>query len=121
LLEEQMEILQTSLSGMPLLRVTGDVDHSTSAELDAIARSAHSLDSSRLLVDFTSCPYMDSGGLGVLLTIMGVVRDKGWLGVIGPNPNLMRLFKITGLASDPAFLVFTHLEEASAAVRSTTS
>jgi hypothetical protein len=36
--EEQMEVFQTSLSSIPLLRIAGDVDQHSAPELEAVAR-----------------------------------------------------------------------------------
>jgi hypothetical protein len=44
------------------------------------------------------------------------VREKGWIGVIAPNPNLLRLFEITGLAAAPDFRVFASSAEAMVAL-----
>jgi len=110
-----MEVFETSLSGIPLLRVTGEVDHFTSPDIDKAAQKALSLDNSRLLLDLTDCPYLDSGGLGVLLSLMRDIRAWGWLGVIGANRNLLHLFEIVGLLTEPAFHVCATGEEASAA------
>ena len=110
-----MEIIKTSLSGVPLLRVVGDVDHFTSLALDDAVQDALGLDGSHLLLDLTECPYLDSGGLGVILTALRKLRAKGWLGVIGCSPDLLRLFTISGLTTDPEFRVFASPDEASAA------
>ena len=111
-----MEIIEISLSGVPLMRVVGEVDHFTSLALDDAVDDALSLDGSHLLLDLTECPYLDSGGLGVILTALRKVRAKGWLGVIGCRADLLRLFTISGLAAEPEFRVFASLDEASAAV-----
>jgi len=111
-----MEIIETSMSGVPLLRVVGDVDHFTSLALDDAFQDALSLDGSHLLLDLTECSYLDSGGLGVILTALRKLRAKGWLGVIGCNPDLLRLFTISGLATEPEFRVFESPHQASAAV-----
>ena len=109
-----MEVLESSLSGVPVLQVIGDVDHYTSRALDAAAQEALTHDSGRLLFDFSRCPYLDSGGVGVLLSLITTVRDMGWVGVLGANKNLLRLFEIVGLLSEPCFRVFADEMEASA-------
>jgi anti-anti-sigma factor len=112
--EEQMEVFASSLSGVPLLRVVGDVDHSSSPSLDAAAQKVLVQGSGRILLDLTECPYLDSGGLGVLLSIVGTVKPKGWVGIIGANHDLLRLFEIVGLLSEPCFRVFAGEDEAAA-------
>ena len=109
-----MEVLEASLSGIPVIRVVGDVDHYTSRALDAAAQEALTHDSGRLLLDFSRCPYLDSGGVGVLLSLIKTVRDMGWVGVLGANENLLRVFQIVGLLREPSFRVFADEMEASA-------
>jgi anti-sigma B factor antagonist len=119
--EEQMEVFQTSLSGIPLLRIVGDVDHYSAPELEALARKAVVLDSGRLLFDLTAVPYIDSGGAGLLLMLDKDMAVGGWVGVIGANANLLRIFEIVGLTSRPSFRVFASVDDASAALSDTTS
>ena len=74
-----MEVVQASLSGVPLLRVVGDIDHSTSAAFDAAVKKSLALDHGRLLLDLAACPYIDSGGLAVILGAVKAVRGAvGW-------------------------------------------
>jgi stage II sporulation protein AA (anti-sigma F factor antagonist) len=111
-----MEIIETSLSGVPLLRVVGDVDHFTSLALDDAVCDALNADGSHLLLDLTECPYLDSGGLGVILTALRTLRAKGWLGIIGCSPDLVRLFTISGLTAEPEFRLLASLHDTSVAV-----
>ena|SRR3990172_8453470 len=111
-----MEVLESSLSGAPLLKIVGDVDHLTAPALDEAIQGVIGRDGSHLLLDLSECLYLDSGGLGVLLFTLRELRNKGWLGVIGSGPNLLRLFEIVGLAADPDFRIFPSLEDASLAV-----
>ena len=109
-----METIKTSLSGVPLLRVIGEVDHSTAPALDEVVQKALPLDDSHLILDLSECPYLDSGGLGVILMAVRKVQAGGWLGVIARNANLLRLFEISGLTTEPAFRIFAGPREASA-------
>jgi anti-anti-sigma factor len=111
-----MEVVEASLSGVPLLRVIGDVDHCTSLDLEEDIQNALGTDGHRILLDLSECPYLDSGGLGVILMTLRKVQTRGWLGVVGCNSDLARLFAISGLLSDPDFRVFASSREASAAL-----
>ncbi len=106
-----MEISQASLFDIPLLRVAGDVDHSVSAVFDEAVQNTLALDGGRLLLDLSACPYVDSGGLSVILTAFKEVRGQGWLGVVGPSPNVQRLFELVGLLGEESFVVFSDEEE----------
>ena len=113
-----MEIIKTTLLDVPLLRVVGEVDHFSSLALDDAFQDALRSGGSYVLLDLTECPYLDSGGLGVILTVLRKVRAKGWVGSIGCSPDLLRLFTIAGLTADREFRVFTSVSEASAALES---
>ena len=84
-----MEITRSSLLGVPLLKVVGDIDHFSSLALDDAFQDALSSGATHILLDLTECPYLDSGGLGVILTVLRKVRAKGWLGCFGCSPDLL--------------------------------
>ena len=98
-----MEVLSTTLLGVPVLKVIGDVDHLSALALDTAVQDAMGTYGFRLLIDLRECPYLDSGGLSVLLSAFRQVRTSGWIGVIGPSRNVLRLFEIVGLTGDPRF------------------
>jgi anti-anti-sigma factor len=113
-----MEVHKTVLSRIPLLKVTGDVDHLSAQALEEYVQDSLRADDPHLLLDLAQCPYLDSGGLSVLLYAVLEVRDKGWIGLIAPSSNLLRIFEITGLTTDPHVRVFSDLDEATAALES---
>jgi len=112
LAEEQMEIFQASLSGIPLLRVVGDVDHHTSDALNAAVHEVLAEDHNRLLLDLSAVPYVDSGGVAVIFTALKAVQGRGWVGVVGPNPNVRRILELVGLLGDQSFIVVGSEDEA---------
>jgi anti-sigma B factor antagonist len=114
-----MEVFQASLSGIPIFRIVGDVDHFNAPALEAAAREALALDSRRLLFDLTAVPYLDSAGAGVFLTLDRDVDPGGWVGVIGANPNLLRILDVVGLTSRLSFRIFARTEDASVALSDT--
>ena len=71
-----MEVIQVFRSGVPLLRVVGDIDHG-----------------------------IDSGGLAVILDAVSTVRGRGWVGALRPNANVSRLPQIVGLLADECFVI----------------
>lgn len=109
-----MELLQSQVDGIPLVEVRGELDHSSGNSLCEVAHQA--LGKGRhLLLDLEHCPYMDSGGVAVLLSLLAQVRPQGWLGIISPNSDLQRIFRMVGLTGDGSFRCFQSREEATEA------
>ena len=110
-----MEVSATLLGSSPLLAVRGDIDHSTcgslQSALDALLDEGHEI----IFLDLSKVSYIDSGGLYVLLAGVRTLRERGWLGAIGPNPNVRRLLEIVGLLVDPSFRIFDDTDAAEAA------
>ena len=111
-----MEVLKTASFGVPVLTVTGAVDHLSAEALEESVQESLEADHGRLLVDLSECPYMDSGGLSVLLCAVRDVKGRGWIGLIAPSGNLLRMFEIVGLAANPDVRFFADRDEATAAL-----
>jgi anti-anti-sigma factor len=106
-----LEVVSYSFGGIPLLSLAGDFDHSSLALFRAKAEEALGEDGTRLLLQLTDCAYIDSGGVSSLLTLLHRVRNRGWLGVIGPSSDVLRLLQMVGLTIDPNFRVFSNMDE----------
>ena len=65
-----------------------------------------------IVIDLTDCPFLDSGALNVLLQAVRRLSGEAWLGVVGANRNLRRVFEIVALTADPRFRVFDDLAQA---------
>ena len=106
-----MEVIPYSFGGVPLLSLAGDFDHDSVSSFTEQADQALGTNGHRLLLQMTDCPYMDSGRVGCLVSSLRRVRGCGWLGVVAPSPDVLRLLKITGLTVDPSFHVFSGLDD----------
>ncbi len=97
-----------------MVEVHGELDHSSGRSLHDVAHRA--LGAGRhLLLDLEHCPYMDSGGVAVLLSLLAQVRPQGWLGIVSANSDLQRIFSMVGLTGDGSFRYFQSREEATEA------
>ena len=108
-----MEIVESRLGEVPYLSIDGDVDHYNAPLLE---KAMEAVSGDRVILDLTRCRYLDSGGLGVILTAVKGHAESGWVGVVGPNRDVRRLLEIVGLTVEPAFRVFDTDAEASAQV-----
>jgi len=106
-----MDISLSSHQGVPVLRVAGDIDMSTAPRFDAALEERSDGFRSPVLLDLSGCPFLDSGALNVLLQAVRRLGGSAWLGVVGANRNLMRIFEIVALTADPRFRVFRDLTE----------
>jgi anti-anti-sigma factor len=97
---------------VPVIRVAGEIDHANSQALAKEAAAALAADPARILFDLEVCAYIDSGGVGVLLTLVDEVRDGGWVGIVSANPQVLRVLEITGLTCLGGLKVFSSAAEA---------
>jgi anti-sigma B factor antagonist len=111
-----MDVKVTSLGETPLIETSGDIDHSTCGSIETALGEVLESGSDDVLLDLSEVTYIDSGGLSVLLSGVRLMRDRGTLGVIGPNANVLRLLEIVGLLVDPNFKVYEDRQTASAAL-----
>jgi anti-sigma B factor antagonist len=95
------------LDGEPGFRVTGELDLLTVSQLrDALATVAAR--ESHVVLDFSAVNFVDSSGLGLLLSTARTTKARGGsLVVRGASPTVRRLFGIAipdgvpGLVVDP--------------------
>jgi anti-anti-sigma factor len=65
------------LGGVPVARVSGEVDMSNAAELGATLQSAVEHGSAGLVIDFSTTEYLDSAGLHFVFDLGKRLRDRG--------------------------------------------
>src|SRR4051794_26493044 len=81
-----------------LVAVHGDVDLKTAHDFrDAIEEAAREA-KTRLIVDMSEVPFMDSSGLAALMSAQKLMRTDTHMVVVCP-PNLQRIFEVTRLDS----------------------
>ena len=95
---------------VPVIHIDGEVDHFTGGELERVADEALG-DRGCIVLDLSRCPYMDSGGLAVLFSLLLRVRGQGTLGLVSPTADLRRILDITGITSDTSVRIFANEED----------
>jgi anti-sigma B factor antagonist len=68
-----------------------------------------------VVVDLSAVEFLDSTGLGTLVSLMKMMGGHGTLALAGPQPPVRRLLQITQL--DRVFRLFDTQPEAEAALR----
>lgn len=86
--------------GRTVLRCAGELDAHGAPTLAEALAPLTSVAGCSPIVDLTGVDFLDSTGLGVLVTGMKHVRDVGGtLDVIACTPRVLRVFELTGLDS----------------------
>lgn len=85
-------------SGVLVIEVAGQLIVGNRQELKATIQQALDNGERKLLVDFAKTGYIDSSGLGALVSISKKVREQGGeLRLSGLNEDLRSLFELTKL------------------------
>ncbi len=81
-----------------LIRVTGEVDLSNAARVEAAIDSASKEKSERVIVDLSGLEFIDSTGLSVLVEATRRSRENGnHLQVRGAKGQVRRILEVAGL------------------------
>ncbi len=111
----QVSVVGTDESDPMILNVTGDVDVTTAPGLRSELSRLLAARKTRVVLDLTDVPFLDSTGLGVLVGRLRSIRLTGGdLVLVICNPRVLRNFNITGL--DKVFVICATRDEAVAAL-----
>jgi anti-sigma B factor antagonist len=85
-------------SGVAVVQVEGQLIVGNRQELKDLVQAALDLGDRRLLIDFSRTGYIDSSGLGALVSLSKRIREAGGeLRLSGLNEDLRSLFELTKL------------------------
>jgi len=98
-------------AGTTVLQVAGDLDHHTAPHLqEALGRTPFT-PTGQVVVDLAELTYCDSTGITVLVTAYQRAQAVGGsFSLAAVNPDLMRVFQVTGLAE--VFTIHPTVEQA---------
>ena len=80
-----------------VVELGGDIDIDTARDLRSHFIDRIAYDSSRVVVDLTNVEFVDSSGLGALISGWHITRDKGEFRLAGANVSVQRVLTITGM------------------------
>jgi anti-anti-sigma factor len=80
--------------GSPIVAVSGELDISNAATLEATVAALAAQRPQRLSFDLSRLSYMDSAGVAVLLGAVSKIKE---VRVCDPSPAVRRIVEITGL------------------------
>jgi anti-sigma B factor antagonist len=94
-----VEIERKNEEGTEVLTIRGEVDASSSIDLDQAIGNCVREGATQLLVDCTGLDYISSAGLGVFISYVEEFREKGVrLVMFGLNSRVSHTFSLLGLA-----------------------
>jgi len=98
-------------NGVLVIEVDGQLIVGNRQELKQRVLDALEAGDRKFLIDFTKTGYIDSSGLGVLVSLSKKIRDEGGdLRLAGLNEDLKTLFELTKL--DTLFAITDSAEQA---------
>jgi anti-sigma B factor antagonist len=97
--------------GACVVTLTGEVDVYTAPALRARLIEAAESECSAIVVDMSGVDFIDSSGLGVLVSVLKRVREQGsTMSIVSDREVILKVFRITGL--DRVFPIVPTLAEA---------
>jgi len=93
-----MEVKVDLEKKVPVLDISGEIDHFVAPELqkhiDSLVKAGHE----RLVLDLLKVNYLDSGGIGILFSAMHKLAAKnGNMAVVLKDKNVIRILELVGL------------------------
>jgi anti-sigma B factor antagonist len=80
-----------------VVELAGDIDVETARTLRAHILDQFTDSPARVVVDLSEVEFMDSSGLGALVSGWQLTRDDGLFRLAGANPIVRRVLSITGM------------------------
>lgn len=97
-----MKVLEfTGESGpVEVIRILGEIDVYNSYEVKGAVEDLLALGKSRIAIDLSQVPYIDSSGLGALITAQSRVdKAGGALFLIKPSEQIRNVFELTKMGA----------------------
>ncbi len=107
----ELDITREQTAESCVIAVSGEVDVYTSPRLKREIADAVDAGCVEIVVDLDSIGFIDSSGLGVLVSALRRVKEQGGtMRLVCTRESILKIFRITGL--DKVFPLFASVEEA---------
>ncbi|MBN2624341.1 MAG: STAS domain-containing protein [Acidimicrobiales bacterium] len=94
----QLRTQVSEIAGWTVVSLYGELDVATSPELRELLVRLVGDGAERLVLDLEGVDFLDSTGLGTIISVLKRVRTHGGdLRLVSTQPRITRLFEITGL------------------------
>ncbi|MEV4339460.1 STAS domain-containing protein [Streptomyces sp. NPDC049590] len=94
---ERLSVFRSTIDGVTVVTVTGEIDHHTSGVLRDALAPADPAPGARTVADLSGVPFMDSSGINVLIAGHQAHQPTGWLRLAGVRGPVLRTLEIVGL------------------------
>ncbi|MFF8997658.1 STAS domain-containing protein [Streptomyces achromogenes] len=94
---ERLSVFRSTVDGVTVVTVTGEIDHQTSGVLRDALTPAGPVPGARTVADLSGVPFMDSSGINVLIAGHQAHQPMGWLRLAGVRRPVLRTLEIVGL------------------------
>lgn len=112
-----MELKQHEQDGIQVIKILNDkIVHANAADFKTAMIEYIQQGMNRLLLDMSNVQFIDSRGLGVLISIHKSIGPGGMLGVCAVNDKVCKVFELTRL--DKIFNMYTDHDSAISAMQS---
>ena len=110
---EPFALQRSDQEGCAVLSVSGEVDLATAPRLREALATVVAEGHLKVVVDLSDTEFLDSTGLGALVTGLKRIRARGGdMRVVCTSPRVCKVFEITSI--DKVVPVYTSLDEACA-------
>lgn len=93
-----MEIEQSTQGDVTVFRLVGELELSSCREVDTELRTKLGEQPSKVVIDLKDTKYVDSSGLGILVSLYSHIRKKGGqMAMCNANRSVRRLFDLTNV------------------------
>lgn len=93
-----MEIKRRDAGDVTVIDLAGEIDLYNANELKSVLQEIMQQGKSRIVLNLENVPFIDSTGIGVLLTTVPVARKNGGdIKLSAVAPSVHKVFKITNL------------------------
>ena len=107
----ELDIKSERDDGVCTVILEGEIDVYTAPKLKEVLVEAIESGCPNIIVDLQQVAFIDSSGLGVLVSALRRARERdGVVRIVCTRDNVLKIFRITGL--DKVFPIFTDAAEA---------
>jgi anti-sigma B factor antagonist len=107
----ELDISRRTVGDYPVVAVSGEVDVSSAPALRSALEELLAAGSVTIVVDFREVGFLDSTGLGALVTARSAAVDAGGaLPIVCEHERILKVFSITGL--DGVFDIYPTVDDA---------